>query len=177
MPSPTTLGGNVRIDGATNANYNTYAEVLTATVNGQTATANFNVIIEDPCSTAVFETTPSGLVNMTVDVPSSATSTQPIVIKTDVELANSAIVCPFTVTTMTPSAAYISLSANTISVDAALISLPGDSGTQSFTITVVSANFPATVAQKTYNFNVVITCAVTSLSIASQASNATYTLT
>ena len=145
MPSPTTLGGNVRIDGATNANYNTYAEVLTATVNGQTATANFNVIIEDPCSTAVFETTPSGLVNMTVDVPSSATSTQPIVIKTDVELANSAIVCPFTATTMTPSAAYISLSANEIYLNTALISFPGDFGTHTFTITVVSANYPATV--------------------------------
>ena len=84
--------------------------------------------------------------------------------------------CPFTITTITPSAAYMSLSANTISVDTALISLPGNLGTQTLTITVVSANFPATVSPKTYTFNVVVTCAVTSLTITSQASNATYTL-
>ena len=113
---------------------------------------------------------------MTINAPSSATSTQTVVIKTVEELANSSIVCPFTVTTMTPPAAYTSLSANTISVDAALISLPGDLGTHTFTITVVSANFPATVLQETYTFNVVVTCAVTSLSITSKASNETYTL-
>ena len=113
---------------------------------------------------------------MSINVPSVATSTQTVLIKTDVEVTNSAIVCPFTITIMTPSAAYISLSANTISVNAALISLPGDLGTHAFTITVVSANFPGTVASKTYTFNVVVTCAVTSLSITSQASNATYTL-
>ena len=108
-------------------------------------TANFNVIIKDPCSTAVFETTPAGLVNMTINAPSVVTSTQTVVIKTDVELANSAIVCPFTVTSMTPSAAYISLSANEIYLNTALISFPGDFGTHTFTITVVSANYPATV--------------------------------
>ena len=113
---------------------------------------------------------------MIINASNVMTSTQTVVIKTDVELANSAIVCPFTVTPMTPSAAYISLSANTISVNAASISLPGDFGTHTFTITVVSANFPVTVSQKTYTFNVVVTCAVTSLAITSQASNATYTL-
>ena len=106
---------------------------------------------------------------MTINAPSVATSAQTVVIKTDFELANPAIVCPFTVTTMTPSAAYISLSSNTISVNGALIVLPGDLGTHTFTITVVSSNFPTTVLQKTYTFNVVITCAVTSLIITSQA--------
>ena len=82
---------------------------------------------------------------MTINVPSSATSTQTVVIKTDVEFAHSAIVCPFTVTTLTPSAAYMSLSANTISVNAALISLPGDFGIHSFSVTVNSSNFSGTV--------------------------------
>ena len=113
---------------------------------------------------------------MTINAPSVVISTQTVVIKTDVELANSAIVCPFTVTTMTPSAAYISLSANEIYLNTALISFPGDFGTHTFTITVVSENFPGNVTSKTYNFDVVITCAVTSLTITSQASNATYTL-
>ena len=105
----------------------------------------------------------------------AATSTQTVVIKTNVEVAYPTIVCPFTVTAMTPSAAYISLSGKIISVDAALIVLPGNLGTRTFTITVVSANFPGTVSQKTYNFDVVVICAVTSLSITSQASNTTYT--
>ena len=35
LPTTTSApGGNVQINGATNANHNTYAEVLTATVNG-----------------------------------------------------------------------------------------------------------------------------------------------
>ena len=176
LPSPTLSGGNVLISGANNSNHNTYAEVLTATVDGQTTTANFIIIIIDPCSTAAFETTPAGLVNITINAPSVVTSTQTIVIKTDVEAAYSAIVCPFTVTTMTPSVAFISLSANTIYVNAALISLPGDLGTHTVTITIVSANFPGTVASKTYNFNFEVICAVTSLSIVSQASNTTLTL-
>jgi hypothetical protein len=49
LTSPTSSGGNVQINGATNANYNTYAETMTATVDGKTVTANFNVIIKDPC--------------------------------------------------------------------------------------------------------------------------------
>ena len=64
--------------------HNTYAEVLTATVDTKTVTANFNVIIKDPCSTATFQTSPIPLVDMTVTMPSSATSTQSVAIKTDV---------------------------------------------------------------------------------------------
>ena len=177
LPTPTSAtGGNVQINGATNANYNTYLEVLTATVNGKTASANFNVIIKDPCSIAVFETNPAGLVNMTINAPSVVTSTQTVVIKTNVQLTNSAIVCPFIVTNMTPSAGFITLTANTISVNFTPISLPEDLGTYAFTITVVSANFSGTVASKTYDFNVVVTCAVASLLITSRASDATYTL-
>ena len=56
---------------------------------------------------------------MTINAPNAVISTQTVVIKTDIQVANSAIVCPFTVTTLTPSAAYISLSGKTISVDAA----------------------------------------------------------
>ena len=146
LPSPAASGGNIRISGATNANYNTYAEILTATVDGKTATANFNVIIKDPCSSATFLTSPAPLTNMTVTMPSSATSTQNFVIKTDVEVANSTIVCPITAT-LTPTAAYISLSGNTISVNAGSIVKPTDYGTYTFTVTVVSSNFPGSVAQ------------------------------
>ena len=83
---------------------------------------------------------------MTVTMPSSAISTQTFVIKTDVEVANSTIVCPITAT-LTPTAAYISLSGNTISVNAGSIVKPTDYGTYTFTVTVVSSNFPGSVAQ------------------------------
>jgi hypothetical protein len=55
LPTPTSsTGGNIEIKGATIANQNTYAEVLTAMVDGKTATTNFNIVIKDPCSTATF---------------------------------------------------------------------------------------------------------------------------
>jgi hypothetical protein len=100
---------------------------LTATVDGKSTTASFNILIKDPCSTAVFETNPVGLLNMNINVPSSLTSTQTFTIKTDVQLAFPTIVCPITAT-LSPTVAYISLSGNTISVDAALIQIPGDFG-------------------------------------------------
>jgi hypothetical protein len=121
LPSPTASGGIVRISGATLADIGNYSETLTATVAGQTTTANFSIIIDDPCKTAVFQTSPAPLSTMTVNMPSSTISTQTIVIKTDVELAHSAIVCPFTATNLTPAAVFISLSANIISVNASLI--------------------------------------------------------
>jgi hypothetical protein len=41
---------------------------------------------------------------------------------------------------------------------------------------VNSANFASNVTFQTYSFNVIITCQVNSLTITSQAFNATYTL-
>ena len=79
---------------------------------------------------------------------------------------------------LTPTAAYISLSADytNIAVDATQIAKPADYGTHTFTLTVNSLNFSGTVTQKTYNFNVIVSCAVTGLSITSQVSDTTYTL-
>ena len=114
---------------------------------------------------------------MNVIMPSTATSTQNVVILTDVEVAQPSIVCPITAT-LTPAAAYISLSGDyqTISVNASLIITPTHYGTHPFTLTVQSANYSGTVAAKAYNFNVEISCAATSLTIISQAVNALYTL-
>ena len=49
-------------------------------------------------------------------------------------------------------------------------------GTNSFTLTVNSANFASNVTFQTYSFNVIIACQVNSLTITSQASSVTYTL-
>ena len=58
---------------------------------------------------------------MNVNLPSVATSTQSVVIITDVQVAHPTIVCLFTALNLTPAAAYISLSGNIISVNAASI--------------------------------------------------------
>jgi hypothetical protein len=108
-------------------------------------------------------------------MPSSAISTQNFTIKTDVQVTYPTIVCPI-IATLTPSAAYISLSSNIISIDAALIQIPTDYGANPFTITVASSNFPGTLLSETYSFNVIITCAVSSLTITSQALDTPYTL-
>ena len=75
MYSITASAGNVQVSGATKADHGTYSFVLTAAVDAQTITSNFDVVIKDPCSTAIFETSPSPLVDMIVSVPSGATST------------------------------------------------------------------------------------------------------
>ena len=89
-------------------------------------------------------------------------------IKTDTEIANPSVVCPITAF-LTPAAAYISLSADfkTISVNEALAITPADLGSNTFTLTVNSANFAGTVAPKTYIFDVIIACQVSSLTITS----------
>ena len=100
---------------------------------------------------------------MNVSIPSAATSTQAVAIKTDVQVANPAIVCPISAT-LTPAAAYISLSGGfaTISVNKSLIVSPTNLGTNTFVLTVNSATFPGTVAQQTYSLNVIVSCTITS---------------
>jgi hypothetical protein len=57
---------------------------LSATVDNENLTANFDVEIKDPCSTAIFKTSPSPLVSMNVSLPSNETIIQTVVILTDV---------------------------------------------------------------------------------------------
>ena len=85
---------------------------------------------------------------MTTTIPSSAISTQIVVILTDVQIAHPAIVCPITAN-LSPSAAYISLSTDftTITVNPALLVMPTDSGSHIFTLTVNSRNFSGSVPQ------------------------------
>jgi hypothetical protein len=51
-----------------------------------------------------------------------------------------------------------------------------DYGTNTFTLIVNSTNFAGTVSEQTYNFNVIIVCQVSSLTITSQASDTTLTI-
>jgi hypothetical protein len=93
---------------------------------------------------------------MKVDIPSSGTLTQNVIILTDVQVINPTLVCQI-IATLTPSALYISLSADysTISINPSIL-LNGDIGTHPFTLTVISANFSGSVNQQNYNFNVIV---------------------
>ena len=102
---------------------------------------------------------------MNVALPSILTSTQVVNILTDVQVTNPTIVCPITVT-LTPAAAYISLSGDytTINLNESLLTSPTDLGTNPFVLNVNSATFPGTVTQQTFNFNVIVSeCVVTTL--------------
>lgn len=50
---------SVSVDGATLNDIGNFPVTLTASVDGVTADANFNVIVLDPCQRAVFETNPN----------------------------------------------------------------------------------------------------------------------
>ena len=108
-------------------------------------------------------------------MPSSATSTQTFTVLTDVQVAHPTKICAITAT-LSPSKVYISLATNfaSISVDASKIILPTDIGTLAFSLTVNSANFAATVLEKTYNFNVVISCTVNTLTITNPIASLNY---
>ena len=60
--------GKVQVTGATIANHNSYPLTLNASVDSKTASASFPVQIMDPCSYAVFETSPAPIVNMVINV-------------------------------------------------------------------------------------------------------------
>jgi hypothetical protein len=169
------LGGNIQVTRAKIDNIGTYENVLTATVDNNTKTVNFTVVIKDPCSSAVFQDYPAPLIDMKISIPSDEIATQNIKILTDVQIASTTIICPITAT-LTPSKAYISLSADfkTLSVQASYILKPTDYGTQSFTLNVNSANYPSILIQKTYKFNVIISCSVTRLTIDSKVPNTIY---
>ena len=98
---------------------------------------------------------------MTIIMFTDSTKTQTVAILTDVQVAHPAIKCPFSAT-LTPSSNYLSFISDTKTLNAQSsgISLPSDIGTNSFTLNVISANYPASVLAQTYTFNVIILCTV-----------------
>jgi hypothetical protein len=105
------------VQNATLANKGTYNFSISGTVDSKIATKNFQIILQDPCEIAVFQTSPAPLLDMSISMPSTATTTQSILILANVQ--TSTIVCPITAT-LSPPRAYIALSGDyaTISVNA-----------------------------------------------------------
>lgn len=99
------------MSGATKTDHGSYPLTLTASVDAKNVSASFTVQIKDPCSYAVFETTPAPIVNMTVDIFNPTGLNQAVTIYTDVQRSHSSIVCPITAT-LAPNKNFIQLSAN-----------------------------------------------------------------
>ena len=85
---------------------------------------------------------------------------------TDLELANSSIVCPIIVTkTGGLSSVSVNASSNKTLVDPSMVSLPGNIGTNQISVQVASSNHSATVTPVNFTFDLVITCTVSSFTI------------
>ena len=96
---------------------------------------------------------------------------------TDVENSYPAVVCGYTAS-FTTSYAPLSVSSPYSShvFNPTQVSLPTDIGSHAVTIQIASQSYHGTVASVSFNFNVIVTCAVTSLTISTTAADFTYTL-
>jgi hypothetical protein len=150
------FAGNVQVNGAVIADHGTYSYTLTAAIaaDSKSIASNFNVIIKDPCSTAVFQTSPAPILNMTMVLSYNTVEikTQTIKILTDVELSNPTITCPI-LAVLAPSKPFL-----TLKTDFTLLTVTGSNTTEldskiyPFTLTVTSPNFPA-VNTVVYSFS------------------------
>jgi len=169
--------GKVQVSGVTNAEHGSYPMTLTALDNNRTVSALLTVQIKNPCSYAVFETTPAPITNMTVDMANPPTElNQAVIIYTDIQRAYAAIVCPITATLAPNTSSFVSLSTNQdqIKILTSQITKPTDYGNHNFTLTVNSLDFSGPVAQKIYSFTAIIKCTVTALEITDAIQNHTY---
>jgi hypothetical protein len=78
--------------------------------------------------------------------------------------------------TLTPARDFISLSPDftTITVDASKISMPVDLKIHSFSVIIDSVDYPGTVSQLILDFDVDITCLVTSFNVISEPTDLAY---
>jgi hypothetical protein len=117
---------------------------------------------------------------MPILTPSAVITPQTYTITTDQTLLDATVICNLSAS-LGPAVLppYISLSPDgqTISVDASQISLPSDIGPHTFTLTIVSVDNFLTVSDLPINFDVIITCTVSSFTVVTApAANTNYVL-
>ena len=112
---------------------------------------------------------------MTATMPMTGTIFQTFSLTTDVTQSHPSIICNMSAT-LTPAAAYISLSADfqTITVDKT--NLPTGIGTYPFTVTIDSVEYAGNVTTKILSFNVEVVCIISSFSVTSKPADASYYL-
>jgi hypothetical protein len=96
---------------------------------------------------------------------------------TDVEKSYPAVVCGYTAT-FTTSYASLSVSPPYTShvFNPTSLVLPTEIGTHAVTIMITSSSYPGSTTAVSFNFDVIVTCTVTSLSISTTATDFNYTL-
>ena len=76
------------------AEIKSYTLTLTYTYGSTSLFASLTLIIKDPCSRAVFKTTPNPFSTITFSAPSTANTFTEFKVYTNVEVDHSSIVCP-----------------------------------------------------------------------------------
>ena len=136
----------------------------------------FTVELEHPCKNSIFETNPNPLSDMTINMPGGSTQTQAFHVFTDVERANSALVCEYEVS-LSPQSDFLTITLDgKLKVDSLDIVLPDHIGSHSFKLTVSSKNYSSTVLSVELPFNVHIICDTTSVAITDPIADMTFNL-
>lgn len=110
------LTGVAQVNGVTLENLGTYPVEIKASADIQTVTASFDIVISDACKRAILQAaTPSPLPNVILIRDFHSILTQPVIVKTDVEI-NFGVVCPLTATLVNPPA-FVTMSNFVLSAD------------------------------------------------------------
>jgi hypothetical protein len=174
-------GGSITIGTGLNwVHAGTYTLVLTNSYIGQTdKTDSMTLIIEDPCKSAVFETSPNPFSNVSIAVSATSILNTTFKIWTDKERSNANVICPIKAT-FTTSPAWVPISVMDPylkhQVNPSLFTLPGDIGAHTISIKIESPRWPANVTLKTYTFTVTVTCDVTVFALTTAVTNFSYIL-
>jgi hypothetical protein len=160
------------------AEIKSYTLTLTYTYELTSQSASLTLIIKDPCSRAVFKTTPSPFSTITFSAPSTANTYTLFKVYTDVEETYPSIVCP--ISAIITGVGYVPVSINgaftAITLDGNLVCLPGDIGNHPITVEISSRDYTS-VSFVTFTFDVVISCTVSTFTIsATNATDSIYTL-
>jgi hypothetical protein len=161
------------------ANVGTYTLTLTNTLGTQVFMSTMTLIIADPCSRAVIQTTPNPFSDQVVNVPSATVISVSISSLTTDLFAAYGITCSLKATITT---AYLPVSVvspySQYQIDPAAVVLPTDTGIgPSLTHVVVfkiESLTHTTVSPVNFNLNVIVTCSVTSMSISTTVTDFTY---
>ena len=110
-------------------------------------------------------------------MPTSSNVERAFKVYTDVERSYPSIICPITAT-INQGYAPVSIvdSYTKVRVDPSLVSVPGGYGSHPITVEINSRDYPSIVVYKLFNFDVIITCTVSSLTIQTTVTDFAYVL-
>lgn len=123
LTATTKTSGKVRINGVVASDASTYKMTVQAKVNLSIINTTFSIVIADPCASTTFDSA-NPISNFAIAITSASTGTtsQPLSIKTAIQVANPTIVCK-TIVTMSPIVLGLSLAVDNTAVVADLAAI------------------------------------------------------